>query len=187
MTTAYEEACFVIDSVIDWDGEDIHEIDPNKLSKVLHRVVEVEGPIHREEVTRRIATLWGLKRTGKRIVDAVSDAERVSVRQGLVDLRGNFLDIPSRDQPPIRNRESVNSSNLRKPEFLPPSEIQAAVVELVRSHYGIMKDEALTATARLFGFRTTSQQLREVIEESIEILISKNALQEIESKLTIRH
>lgn len=180
----YEEADFAIDSVIDWIGEDIHEIDPTKLAKIFLRVVELEGPVHREEIARRIATLWGLKRTGTRIVDAVSGAEHICVRQGVVDLRGQFLDISSRNTPRVRNRESVNSSNLRKPEFLPPSEIQAAILELVRSHYGIMKDEAVTATARLFGFRTTSQQLRETIEKNIESLISDNLLSVNDDKLT---
>lgn len=183
IAVAYEEAYFDLNSVIDWHGEDIHELEIKKLSRVVVKIIEIEGPIHRDELPRRTATLWGMKRTGKRIVDAVSAAERIAVRQGLVDLEGNFLDSPSRAEPRIRNRETVASSNLRKPEYLPSSEIEAAVIALVRSHFGILKEEAVTATARLFGFRTTSQQLREMIEQSILSLVSANRLVLNDNKL----
>jgi very-short-patch-repair endonuclease len=185
LTIPYHEADFQIDSVIDWYGEDIHEIDGNKLAKVFHRVVEIEGPIHREEIARRIATLWGLTRTGKRILEAVSTAEKIAIRNRNVIQQGDFIDVSTRETIVIRNRETVNSSNLRKPEFLSPSEIEAALLGLVRAHYGINKDEAVTSTARLFGFRTTSQQLREVFENVIEVMIGKSQLFLADGKLSL--
>jgi hypothetical protein len=98
---------------------------------------------------------------------------------------GEFLDVSTRDVIAVRNRETVNSSNLRKPEFLPPSEVQAALLELVRTHYGINKDEAVTSTARLFGFRTTSQQLRELIESAVDKLVGKDQLTITDDKISI--
>jgi len=37
-------------------------------------VVETEGPIHKEELARRITSLWGQQRTGPRIAEAILNA-----------------------------------------------------------------------------------------------------------------
>src|SRR5262249_18481173 len=45
----------------------IHETSLSVLSKIVSDVVRIEGPIHRDEVARRITSLWGQQRTGARI------------------------------------------------------------------------------------------------------------------------
>ena len=40
---------------------------PRKVQEAVRRIVDIEGPIHAEEVARRLATVWGLDRAGSRI------------------------------------------------------------------------------------------------------------------------
>jgi hypothetical protein len=42
-------------------------------------LIEIEGPITRDEIARRITSLWGLQRTGARIAEAIASAVPVAV------------------------------------------------------------------------------------------------------------
>src|SRR3546814_20360608 len=84
------------------------------------QIVEVEGPVHLDEVTTRIREAWGLKRAGARIQDAVERAVEVSVRADRLERSGAFLSIPGRS-PRVRKRGNVSSANLRHPEALTPA------------------------------------------------------------------
>ena len=42
------------------------------LEGVVTTLVQIEGPIHKDEIARRITSLWGLQRTGARIAEAIS-------------------------------------------------------------------------------------------------------------------
>ncbi len=86
---------------------------------------------------------------------------------------------------PIRDRSTSLSASLRKPEYLPPHEIKKAILVLVEANFGASHNQLPTEVARLFGFKATSAQLREVIEEQIKVLVETGKLQEMGDHLTI--
>jgi len=163
----------------------VHELAPAELARVVSKIVEVEGPIHRDEITRRVTQIWGLRRTGKRIRDAVSQALGVASRRAAVIRDGEFFEPGDGREVTVRNRGDVTSSTLRNPRMLPPAEIHKAVTAIVRAHLGVARDEAVTEAARLFGFRTTSARLRETIEDEVTWLVAKQVLDERSGKLYI--
>ncbi len=55
---------------------------------------------------------------------------------------------------------------------------------LVEENYGVSRDQLPVDVARLFGFKATSAQLREVIEQQIEALLSSKSLQDMDGHLT---
>jgi very-short-patch-repair endonuclease/DNA polymerase III delta prime subunit len=171
-TEKYTEASFVVDNNIS-----IHDVPTTKLGEVVTKVVSIEGPIHRDEIIKRIVALWGLKRTGNRIVKAVNLAISRAVSWKNIKQDGLFYSIPTQEKAPIRNRENVGSNTLRQPEMLPPPEIQAAIQAVVVAQLGIPAEDVTLQTARLFGFQSTSNQLKEIISRQIEYLLKNNALQ----------
>jgi len=78
----------------------------------------------------------------------------------------------------VRDRSKVESSNLRKPEMLPPSEIRAGLMKIVQTHFAVTHDEAVVETGRLFGSRSTSAQLRDRIDGQISIMLGYGALKQ---------
>lgn len=64
--------------------------------------------------------------------------------------------------------------------MLPPAEIDAAILDTVQRNFGGSADEIVQAVARLFGFKATSGQLREVIKARINALISQAVLEQQE-------
>ncbi len=141
------------------------------------RVVEIEGPVHREEVARRITTLWGLQRTGARIADATSAAIDAASRSGKVRRDADFLSHSGMDAVPVRCRDGVKSAGLRRPEMLPPAEVREAILRLAAAHIGLGRDELAAMVARALGFRSTGAKLRQVVDGVVHDLIEAATLE----------
>jgi hypothetical protein len=147
------------------------------------RILEVEGPIHIEELTRRLVEVTGGKRVGKRAAASLQGVLQFARRRGGVSCDGPFYDISERKECPIRNRSEVSSQSLRKPEMIPPAEIRAAVVCLVAAHHGATCEEVVTATARALGFAATSAQLRSAIERELATIANQGDVTMRDGKL----
>jgi len=171
LSTPYEEAMFKISG-----KTPIPEMPLRTLAEHVVRVVRVEGPVHEEEIERRLVSLSGASRTGARIAQAVSEALAEAVKlKAIVGVDG-FYRAAEQTSVPIRNREEVTSSGLKKPELLPPAEIEAAMKQLIAAHLGVSEEECLVAVARTLGFKTTTAALKETIARSLERLVAAGEL-----------
>lgn len=167
----YVEANFSVPS----QQQELHAVPAMRMAGFVRDVVHVEGPIHRSEVVVRIRSLWGLQRAGGRIQSAVDEGIRRAVEDGLVLQDGEFLLWPGRAIR-VRDRSSVHSLSLRRPELLPPMEMDVAILELVRENLGASLDEVALHVSRRLGFRTTSAQLRAALVARAETLLARGVL-----------
>ncbi len=154
---------------------ELHDAPRGILSGLAEQVVEVEGPIHLDEIVTRIRTAWGLKRAGGRIQTAIEQAVDASARTGHLARDGDFLSIPGR-QAKVRDRSTVISTTLRRCEALPPAELECAVLDIVRTHFGATDDQIALAVSRAIGFKSTSSQLRALIGDVVSAAIAKGWL-----------
>jgi very-short-patch-repair endonuclease len=166
----YREARLTVETYIE-----PHRVAPQRMSGIIEQIVAQEGPVHRDEICRRITTLWGLQRTGNRITAAVKAALNWSLRKGKLESSGDFIDIALRPVRTVRSRADASLS-LRRPEMLPPSEIRYALTRVVEVHFGITEEEAILQVARAFGFSSTSGQLRELIAEQVRQMVRSGEL-----------
>jgi hypothetical protein len=158
----------------------------HELAKIVGRIIQVEGPIHREEIARRVTQLSGLQRTGKRIRSAVEKALGVVSRCSTTSRDGDFYLPAGQGKVAVRDRSSVDCATLRQPKMLPPVEIRIALTAIVEVHLGVPRDEAVTEAARLLGFKATSAQLRQVIEAEADWLVSRQILDQRNGKLYLK-
>jgi hypothetical protein len=66
---------------------ELHEQPVQQLARAVAQVVEVEGPVHIDEVIRRIRSLWGLRRSGNRITNVIDRAVLMAKKTGHVRRR----------------------------------------------------------------------------------------------------
>lgn len=175
----YEEANFGVPN-----SKPIHEIALHRLAEIVHKIIAVEQPVHIDEVARRVTTLWGQSRTGARIVKAVKRAVRATASASGIRIHDDFCSFSGSKIEHIRTREAVISATLRKPEMLPLDEVSVAVKSVVATTFGAPRDELYTVVARLFGFKSTSAQLRERIDRAIDRLVESHVLYEREGVLS---
>lgn len=152
-----------------------HEVPVASMARTVERIIDIEGPIHAEEIVTRVRDLWGLARAGSRIQGAVEEALRHPSLQGRLLVEAGFHDIAGRPAT-VRDRAQAASRTLRKPELLPPREIRQAIVDIVRDAHGARSEELVPAVARALGFLATSQQLRDRIALQIDALLVDGTL-----------
>jgi very-short-patch-repair endonuclease len=165
----YQEANFPVNASVD-----LHEVPVAQLANYIVQVVEIEGPVHLDEIATRLRTLWGLKKAGGRIRAVVAEAADVAIRRGQIGGE-EFLFIPGAPVR-IRDRSQVSSLGLRKPEMLPPSEVSEAMLAIVAENFGAKHDELIHACSRRFGYSSTSSQLKDLLSERIGDLIAAQKL-----------
>jgi len=171
LAVPYSEARFPVPA-----GKEPHELAPRELADIVHRIVELEGPIHEDEVVIRVRDLWGFARAGSRIQEAVAKAIRsILVAKRCVRVE-SFLMLPN-SSPKVRNREAVRSSTLRKPGMLPPPELQSAILAVVDAAHGITTDELPVAVSQLFGLKSASGQFKSVLEAQKALLLKTGTLE----------
>ena len=166
---AYEEAKLRVRREVE-----PHETSLKDMTRHVAEIVAVEGPVHESEIIVRIRSAWGLARAGNRIRDAVRAALNAAVANGQIT-GGPFYAVPGQAVV-VRNREHVQSQSMRKPEMLPPDEIKAAIIQVVQQNYGAEDDQLVQAVARLFGFGSTSAQLRDAVQGSLRELLEAGQL-----------
>jgi hypothetical protein len=76
----YHQAAFAVNRAID-----PHEAPLAEMAAYIVKIVEVEGPVHIDEIAARTRILWGLQRAGNGIRSAVARAANVAVRRGLLE------------------------------------------------------------------------------------------------------
>jgi hypothetical protein len=145
-----------------------HEAPIVQLADLVARIVGIEGPIHIDEVARRITSAFGKSRAGSRIAQAAGRAARLALqRDPALRQSGAFLLTEGQaENTPVRDR-SAEAGSLLRAAYLPPMEI-AAAAQRIRSESGDMHSEELTrAIARLLGFQRVGSDLAEVINNAL--------------------
>ncbi len=172
-TSLYKEAVLEVPS-----RTAIQEVSTRELAKIVTMIVAIEGPVHRDEVARRVVTLWGLQRVGARISSSIDNAIRHASRSSQVIDDDDFLTLPDQVTIPVRDRTDVASAGLRKIENLPPTEVRAAILMAAKDHVGLSRDEVASAVVQLLGFTNTTVRIKALIESQTTILLSSGSLSE---------
>ena len=158
----------------------LHQVDLSQLGEWMSEVVEVESPIHWQEVITRIRTAAGVGRAGARIQQHMGLAIRIGVRSKLFDQRGDFLWRPGHSIPDVRSRDGNlpdSAKALRKIEMIAPDEIVQALYHAVNDSFGIGEDEAINEACRLFGFQRIGSKITGRLKPIVNQLLKDGKLQ----------
>jgi very-short-patch-repair endonuclease len=177
LSEPYIEALFRVPTKLD-----PHELYTQDMAAIVLRIVEDEGPIHEEEIVTRVRMLWSKGRAGSRIHDAVARAVRALIANRSCVKEEGCLMVPGAPVR-VRNRAQATSPTLRKPEHLPSIEIDEAILSVLRASHGASRSEIPTAVARLFGFKSTSEQLKALIATQTTKLIRNSRIEEVNGRL----
>ncbi|RZK27166.1 MAG: DUF3320 domain-containing protein [Flavobacterium sp.] len=147
--------------------QEIHLFPLGKLSNWVHDVVQVESPVHFEEMARRIADANGISKIGSRVRASITAATDYAVNNGLISKKGDFLWHPAKEINTIRDRSSL-SGNSRKITYIAPEEINHAIVKVVEDSVAIQADNAVPLIAKLLGYGRATEDMKKHIMDVIE-------------------
>ncbi|MCG7205144.1 hypothetical protein [Streptomyces arenae] len=139
---------------------DVTDLDPNAgshggipkppLVDAVYRVVETEGPIHREVLLRHVGELLYEPRPARMKSSVNLAADRLR-DEGRIAETGDFLDIP--DRPCTYARWPLPGLTRRPVEHVAPVERQRALLGLVEDRpRGLSVEQAVAAAISFFGW-----------------------------------
>jgi hypothetical protein len=141
-----------------------HDAPPAALADLAWRIVECEGPIHVDELARRLAACFNKDKAGVRILAATRAALAAAgaLHADLLSEDDFFYTTMQAAAAPVRDRSAESGATL-KAKYIAPLEIKAAL-RLAREHNADGSDaDAIRTAANLLGFRRVGPDLQERI------------------------
>jgi very-short-patch-repair endonuclease len=156
-------------------GRPLLDLSVSELARLSRVVVEAEGPVHTEEVARRIREAFGLQKTGRRIFTHIKNSLAFLSRDGALKRDGEFWIVPGRSVSFIRNRRTA-ALPLRKAVMIASAEYQLAISTVVKDAVALSRDDLVIQASRLFGFDRTGPDLKQEIEQQVDALMRAKAI-----------
>lgn len=128
--------------------------------------VEVEGPIHEELLTRRIAAAWSHARAGARITAKVASAVRAAEVGKRVRRRGPFL-WPA-DERALELRVGTPDGAVRNIAHVSPEEQELAIAVVLREALSLPADELVVHAARALGYARTGADIDRSLRSAVQ-------------------
>jgi very-short-patch-repair endonuclease len=162
----------------------LHEVPAERLAGLVKFVVDIEAPVHVTEVTKRLMESFGVSRAGNRISDNVDIAIKHGHRSGLFHHTGGFLYADKTRSTKIRNRSALESTE-RKIELIPPEELDAAILDVVRMAFSINQEAAVSGSLEMLGLGRASANISNTMNARIDGLLKARRVKLHEEKLVV--
>lgn len=159
----YKRAMFPVRS-----AQEPHEAPISMLAELVRKIVDAEGPIHVEEIARRVAACFAREKAGSRILAATRTALS-RARSGNDNLLtdGTFwYNQEQAEAPPVRDRSAETGATL-KATYISLQEIKAAFKIARDDNAGGDDDDLVRSVARLLGFKRVGTDLQKRIAEGL--------------------
>jgi len=151
-------------------SEELYQLSTEELFSYVFQVVQIESPIHKTELTKRIIEGAGLKRSGRRIQNAVKAAVRYGVREEKIIQKGDFIWDAEMNNPIVRDRSNLPAAS-KKIEFVSPEEMQLAIRIEVEKGFTIKEEDAISSAARSMGFLRVTSHAKKIFQSNIKQLL----------------
>lgn len=163
---------------------EMHEPESRGLLQELFReILEVEAPIQREVLYRRAATVWGVVRIGTRIRANLDKALRGLLRANSdVQQDGDTITLRGRQVVPREPGDDVP----RKVAEVPPEERRLALLAVIGEGPGMTETELTTHTARFFGWRRLSPNIKSAFAQDLLKLQEEGRIDGLPDRIVLR-
>ncbi len=148
------------------------------LRRMIEEVVDVEGPVSREVVLRRVREAWGVGRAGARIRDSFDEAVKTLRGRGrIAESEPGYLMIADGDPNRVRIPDPDDRNTRRSIAEVPATELRAAVERVVADATHAGRDELTFAVARLYGWNRRGTDIAAGLERAVTYLLRMKRLE----------
>jgi len=131
-------------------------------------VLEIEAPISKELLCRRVLAVWSVTRIGSRI-DAYFNSLFNQMNLKYTDSGKRFYWHESQNpENYLKYRVSENESERRDASDIPPEEVSNAIKEILENQISLNRADLIKESARLFGFNRTGGNVELSMQAGVE-------------------
>ena len=149
-------------------SDDLYKKPIDNVSGAVKEIVDVEGPIHVSEVTKRIKESCNIKRAGANLKRTVNSAIENAENNGDIIRIGDFLYDASNNNVVIRKRNKPNI------DLISDEEIAKSIELVLTYNSNVSTKQIAKETSRNFGFRSTSKKTATRINGVLDLMIANN-------------
>ncbi len=146
-----------------------------KLAGWITEIVKTEGPVHLDEIIRRMADAAKVGKVNSRVRYTITQATQYAIENKLIKAKSDFLWPVDMEQPAVRDRSALPTAS-RKLEYIAPEEMDLAVRKVVEEAIGIQPEAVVPFIARLFGFTRVTEDLKNDLLHAIDLSIVKESV-----------
>ena len=155
----------------------LHEVPAGRLANWIAQVVQMESPVHFEEVILRVRKAAGVARAGSRIRAQMRRGATLGARRRLYRIdESDFLWRLEHEAVEVRRRDGDIPPSLRDPARIASEEIETALVHAVRVSYGIGPADAAGEAIRIFGFRRSGPKIVRRFRQVLDELVARGTI-----------
>jgi len=167
------------------NGEELKCVPPKRMAGWILDVVNVESPVHIDEIARRIREAAGLGRTGTAIHQAIRIGVNYLKKEGNVIKDREFVWKTPKHDSLIRNR-SLFPPQFKKLKWIHAEEIKTSILYVVNKSFGISRIDGISMAMERLGFERITEEMRKKLNRLVQDLISSGVILEQEDLLKIK-
>jgi hypothetical protein len=165
-------------SYINLRVEDLYETRYSRIAKAIKKIIEIEGPIHISEVSKRLTYSIGMSKVGSKISSIIKSTVDYGHRNKIFYREDNFLFLDTKKESEIRDRSKLSRKNIN---FVPIEEIKLALEKIISISFSVEKDEAISEASSLIGFNKVTSLVNDRCQKAFHDLEESGVI-EVEGK-----
>ena len=146
----------------------------NSYEALTLKIVEIEAPIHKDLVIKKIADIKGYGRVGRRIESKILSGFQNLILKNYIKEKYSFFSMKDTEMK-VRDRAHLNNS-YRDIKYISPDEIKLAIKQLAEKSFGAKKDDLIKEVGTTFGFGRVTNNIYLSIEISLKRLLKNGEL-----------
>lgn len=147
----------------------------------LKTIIEIEQPIHFEELCRRMAPLYGRQKATSVVRNEIK-LLLASLRE-TIEVKDNFICFKNFENLTVRIPQN-GSEYLRPINYISDDELLLAMTIIVKKSFGITPDDLFIVTAREFGYKRTGENITSTLRRVYQAALVSKKLKEVDGKVT---
>ena len=151
--------------------------------EIIKKVIEIEQPIHFEELCRRVAPLYGNQKATSKIRNEVQMAFKYYLSDAIKQEKG-FITLCDFDNLQVRIPSSTDDY-IRPIANISDAELALAMTTIVERSFGIAPEGLFVETARVFGFRRAGNNIVSCLRRVYNDMLLNGQIKEIDGKVGI--
>lgn len=168
---------------IPYQQADITDYSHLSVHEVIRQVIEIEQPIHLEELYRRVAPLYGNLKATSKVRNEVNSEFRDYLAE-TIDRKGDFITLKDFDQLQVRV-PNENDGYVRPISYISNDELGKAMRVIARKSYGIIPNDLIVATARELGYKRTGENIVSALRSVYDKMLNHGLIKEIDGKVNV--
>lgn len=151
--------------------------------EIIRKIIEIEQPIHFEELCRRAAPLFGNQKATSKVRTGIERQFRAYFTDD-ISRNGDFVSLkdfvctearaPKGDDDYIRNIAHISEV-----------ELGIALSTIAQHSFGITPEDLIIVTARELGYKRNSENITTILRNAYNILLQSECVREVDGKVNV--